>query len=237
MRKSQIVSPPAAKAAADALPASKAGEPTWEIAAALYPRQGEWTEEEYFEIRERSDRRIEFVRGYLDFHDMTEWVHAVLCRWLFRWLDREAEAAGGGATFFSPVTVQLEPGELDREPDVFVLRPGVRFAGQRFPGADKVLLAIEVVSPSRPSVQRDRVTKRAEYAEAGIPEYWIVDRRHPEGPQVLVLTLPDGADEYAEAGVYSPGDAAASVALPGLICDVAALFSAAAGTEDHTAGA
>ena len=237
MKKSQTIpEPPAVEAAADAFPVSKAGEPTWEVAAALYPKQGEWTEEEYFEIRQRSERRIEFVRGYLDFHDMTEWVHAVLCRWLFRWLDREAEAAGGGETFFSPVTVQLEPGELDREPDVFVLRPGVRFAGQRFPGVDKVLLAVEVVSPSRKSVRRDRVTKRAEYAEAGIPEYWIVDRRHPDGPQVLVLTLTGGADGYVEAGVYRPGDSAASVALPGLTFDVAALFAAAEGAETGPAG-
>ena len=31
----------------------------------------------------------------------------------------------------------------------------------------------EVVSPDRP--ERDLVDKRIDYAEAGIPEYWVVD--------------------------------------------------------------
>ena len=206
---------------------SKPGEPTWEVAAELYPRQGEWTEEQYFEVRSRSDRRIEFVRGYLDFHDMVEWVHAVLVRWLFRWLDAEAGPAGGGEVFFSPVTVQLEPGELDREPDLFVLRPGVSRSGRRCPVASDVLVALEVVSTSARSVRRDRTTKRAEYAAVGIPEYWVIDRRHPDGPHVLVLTLPNGATEYSEHGTFRPGDTATSPALPGLRCDVAALFAAA----------
>lgn len=37
-------------------------------------------------------------------------------------------------------------------------------------GAD---LAVEVVSEDDPG--RDLITKRLEYAQAGIPEYWIVD--------------------------------------------------------------
>jgi Uma2 family endonuclease len=37
-------------------------------------------------------------------------------------------------------------------------------------GAD---LVVEIVSPD--DVERDIVIKRADYAEAGIPEYWIVN--------------------------------------------------------------
>jgi Uma2 family endonuclease len=39
-------------------------------------------------------------------------------------------------------------------------------------GAD---LVVEIVNRDDPA--RDLETKRAEYAEAGIPEYWIVDPR------------------------------------------------------------
>ncbi len=37
-------------------------------------------------------------------------------------------------------------------------------------------LAVEIVSPD--SVERDWVTKRAEYERGGVREYWIVDPQH-----------------------------------------------------------
>ncbi|MEU5847371.1 Uma2 family endonuclease [Saccharopolyspora shandongensis] len=43
--------------------------------------------------------------------------------------------------------------------------------------ASDVVLAVEVVSPG--SGRTDRVLKFAEYAEAGIPNYWIVDLEKP----------------------------------------------------------
>lgn len=39
--------------------------------------------------------------------------------------------------------------------------------------ADDVLLAVEIISPR--SRRTDRITKFAEYADAGIPHYWIID--------------------------------------------------------------
>jgi Uma2 family endonuclease len=47
-------------------------------------------------------------------------------------------------------------------------------------GAD---LAMEVVSKGKEDRKRDLITKRFEYARAGIPEYWIVD------PQTRRITL------------------------------------------------
>ena len=218
---------------------SAVGEPTWEVAEFCFPRQGTWTEGEYLAVRPAVEGRVEFIHGTLDFHEMVDWAHGLLCRWLFLWLHESAAASGGGEVQFAPVTV--ESGEIDREPDLFVLRPGVRRAGRRSPDADDLLAAFEVVSRSRRSVTRDRVTKRAEYAAAGIPEYWIVDPRPdadpgdggPPGPHIVVLTLSDGATPgagtYAEHGTFRPGDTATSPALPGLACDVAALFAAAEG--------
>ena len=46
----------------------------------------------------------------------------------------------------------------------------------------------------------DLVDKRRDYAEAGIPEYWIVD---PRGETITVLGLRRGA--YLEQGVYRRG--------------------------------
>ncbi len=68
-------------------------------------------------------------------------------------------------------------------------------------GAD---LALEIVSPEKP--ERDLAQKRADYAEAGVSEYWIIN---PQDESVTVLRL-DGM-QYIEAGVYRRGASASSV--------------------------
>ncbi len=66
---------------------------------------------------------------------------------------------------------------------------------------------------------RDLVVKRADYAEADIPEYWIVN---PELATVTVLTLV--GDAYFEHGVFTRGASATSPLLEGLALDVSAMF-------------
>ena len=58
-----------------------------------------------------------------------------------------------------------------------------------------MLLAVEVVSASSEMV--DRVIKRDEYAKAGIPRYWIVDR--DPANTVLMYDLAEAGSAYAEA--------------------------------------
>jgi Uma2 family endonuclease len=43
--------------------------------------------------------------------------------------------------------------------------------------ASEVRLVVEIVSPG--STRTDHVYKRSEYADAGIPHYWIVDTTEP----------------------------------------------------------
>lgn len=57
-------------------------------------------------------------------------------------------------------------------------------AEQQVIAATGVRLAVEVLSPSNRTT--DLVTKRVDYAAAGIPSYWLVD---PEVPSVTVLEL------------------------------------------------
>lgn len=62
--------------------------------------------------------------------------------------------------------------------------------------ADLVVLAVEVLSPG--TVRTDRITKAAEYADAGIGVYWIVDLEPP-----VILTahvLVDGEYEITAQG-------------------------------------
>jgi Uma2 family endonuclease len=68
--------------------------------------------------------------------------------------------------------------------------------------ADEVEIAVEIIShvdddptKDRAAVARDRVVKFREYAQAGIPEYWIVDEvpDDPEDASVEIYRLKDGA--------------------------------------------
>ncbi|WP_026122172.1 Uma2 family endonuclease [Nocardiopsis halotolerans] len=78
-----------------------------------------------------------------------------------------------------------------RIPDLAVIRP----ENAESPYLTKPpLLAVEVVSPE--SVIRDHHTKRHEYAEFGIPSYWIITP-DPEEPSIAELRLKNG--EYTEA--------------------------------------
>ncbi len=87
-----------------------------------------------------------------------------------------------------------------RMPDLLVRRrvPGVRpEQGDR----SGVALVVEVISPG--SVRTDRVTKRREYAAAGIPNYLIVEVGPNDGPhlwlfETLVADDASGITTYAK---------------------------------------
>ena len=104
------------------------------------------------------------------------------------------------------------------QPDVVLLRlrPDLYLAGH--PQPEDILLLIEVADTS---VNYDRSVKGPLYAEAGIPEYWIVN---PEDETVTVLKL-DG-EKYVEHGVFRRGEAASSVLLKGFTVSVDAVFDA-----------
>ena len=89
-------------------------------------------------------------------------------------------------------------------------------------GAD---LVMEVVSEDR---TRDLVEKRREYAQARIPEYWLVDRRDR---RITVLRL--GRGRYSVHSEYGIGDRATSALLKGFGVDVAAVWAAAVRSSDE----
>jgi Uma2 family endonuclease len=64
--------------------------------------------------------------------------------------------------------------------------------------------------------------KRADYAVARIPEYWIV---HPGEATIPVLTLVHGG--YVDHGVFRRGETATSALLSGYTVSVDAVCDAA----------
>jgi Uma2 family endonuclease len=198
---------------------SRTGEPTWEVAR-LFPRQGHWTEAAYLDLGTK--QLVEFVRGRLEFLPVPTKLHQRLLKRIFLLLNNVVERLELGEVFPAPLRVRTVDGVL-REPDVVFLPPDDG-SDPRAPAVG-MQLAVEVVSPGKRNRQRDLEEKREEYAEARVPEYWIVDE---EERRLTVLVL-DG-DAYRVHGEFDPGSTATSIRVPEFTVDVAALFDAAGGT-------
>ena len=190
-------------------------EPAWDIAQ-LFPPQGSWSEEEYLALD--GNRIVEFSDGHIEVPPMPTTSHQLMVAYLHGLLFSFVSPRRLGTALFAALRVRLRP-EKFREPDVvFMLKKHFRRMGEEFwEGAD---LVMEVVSGNKEDRRRDLVTKRKEYARAGIPEYWIVD---PQEERVLVLRLE--GKRYKIHGNFSKGQAAVSVLLPGFSVDVNELFS------------
>jgi len=180
----------------------------------LLPEQGAVREDEYLWLTDRARRAIEFNEGSLEALLPPTRGHQLLLKLLLRLFAAIVEPSGG-IVLFAPLRLRLRAGKF-REPDLLLLRDARDPRnGERFwTGAD---LVVEIVSADDPA--RDLVTKRREYAEAGIPEYWLVD---PLDRSVTVLTLAD--DTYREAGRFVPDELATSPLLPALAVPMGALF-------------
>ncbi|MFZ1769975.1 MAG: Uma2 family endonuclease [Caldilinea sp.] len=198
-------------------PPNEWAEPAWDVAL-LFPNQGAWSVGEYLALE--TNRLVEFSHGSIEVLPMPSDRHQSIVAYLFGILLAYAQQTGG-KVLFAPFRLQLWPGKL-REPDLVFLAAAddPRREDPFWNGAD---LVVEVVSPDDP--HRDLVTKRFEYARAGIPEYWIVD---PRDESITVLHLADeqSASPYAEHGRFSRGDMADSPSFEKLVFDVTAVFDA-----------
>jgi Uma2 family endonuclease len=79
---------------------------------------------------------------------------------------------------------------------------------------------MEVISDDDPG--RDLQTKRLEYAEANIPEYWIVD---PRAKSITVLKLE--GNRYVTHDQAQTGGVVSSQLLGGFCAEVKSVFDAA----------
>jgi Uma2 family endonuclease len=182
----------------------------------MLPPQGEWTEEQYLVLTQHSNRLVEFTDGFLEVLPMPTDHHQAILGFLYIAFFQYLKPRGGKVRF-APLRLLIRPGKF-REPDLLLLLSAGDPRGQdRFwTGAD---LALEVVSEEKP--ERDLVDKRGDYAEARVPEYWIVN---PQTETITVLQLQ--GDAYQEVGRFRRGESAASALLNGFVVDVSAVFDA-----------
>ena len=182
----------------------------------LLPLQGLWTEQQYLALTNQTNHLIEFTDGEIEVLPMPTSSHQIMLLLLYD-LFRAVIQQTGGRILVAPLRIQVRPGKY-REPDILMLQDASdpRYQEAFWLGAD---LVVEIVSPDRP--ERDTREKPRDYAEAGIPEYWIVN---PLNATITVLTL--AGSSYRPHGVFQRGEHATSHLLQGFRVLVDQVFEA-----------
>ena len=187
------------------------------VAVDLRSLQGLWTQAQYLRLTNHARLLLEFTDGHLEVLPMPTDHHQAISQCLFLAL-LPVVGAMGGKVHYAPLRLRIREGKF-REPDLLLVLDAddPRRRNDYWRGAD---LVMEIVSPDAPG--RDLHVKREDYAEARIPEYWIVN---PIDETITVLTL--AGDAYTEHGVFRRGRQAESKCLDGFTVSVAEVFDAA----------
>ncbi|HYD89018.1 MAG TPA: Uma2 family endonuclease [Vitreimonas sp.] len=149
--------------------------------------------------------RIELRRGVLVQMSPEYLPHGRFKAWLFKTLDAAIAAARSPYAIDIEVTVRF-PGRFRPSPDVTVWDGGP-LKGP-IPG-EKARLCVEV---SDDTFADDIGAKRIEYAEAGLPEYWVLD---VNARAVHRFWQPHEGD-YAKRDIIRAGEALTSATLAGI---------------------
>ena len=138
--------------------------------------------------------------------------HVLLISRLQRVLTLPCQSAG----FYVRIQVPVALTNINApEPDVAVVRGTEEDYAERHPGPADLPLVIEVADSS---LSIDRSTKQRLYANAGIPQYWLVNL--PES-LVEVYEHPDPATgKYSLKTVYGPGQTISWVMSPTQILEI-----------------
>ena len=187
----------------------------------LFPLQGEWMEEDYFDLPE-STRIIELSEGRLVLPEMPKYSHQYAVGELFARLREFVQQQNLGVVALAPLSVRLWPDKI-RQPDiVFMHRDHADRIGEDYWGVPD--LVVEVISPRTPqssgTEHTDRQEKFWEYAQAEVAEYWLV---HPLDRTIEVFVLRDR--EFHLLGQWNAEDTARSEVLAGLEIAVQEVFA------------
>src|SRR6476469_6567988 len=165
------------------------------------PRGGEEWTTEMLKLLPSDGLRYELIDGILIVSPAPALRHQRAIRRLCRIF--EDNCPDDHEVFFAPLDWQPD-GRTSLEPDLLVV------AKDRLGEAnitENPALVVEVLSPS--TSRFDRVLKFSRYAEAGIPQYWIVD---PRTPSVEVFGL--DADGSYQLTARTEGNGSVTVAAP-----------------------
>lgn len=187
-------------------------QPAW---IELFPRPGEWTETDYFPLSEQG-RIVELSDGNVEVSPVPTDFHQLILGRLFALLFAFVNTHKLGQVRFAPLPTRLWPGKV-REPDLIYMSAAHADRIRKYWGVPD--LAVEVISEG--TEYKDREIKRGEYAQAGIPEYWIID---PLSRTIELLRLNPNTDAYDLTARLTGSDTLTSPTFPGFALALAELF-------------
>jgi len=173
--------------------------------ARLFPRQGKWTEADYFRLPE-TNRIIELSEGRLIITPSPTSQHQRIAFRLSNLLGNYILSHNLGEVVTTPMDTRLWKGKI-RQPDIaFMSNEHLDRITEQLWGVPD--LVVELLSEGTAKV--DKEDKYFEYQRAGVQEYWIVD---PFNQSIEVYTLKNGI--YEIFGKWGPGEIAKSKLLDG----------------------
>ena len=117
-------------------------------------------------------RRYEVIDGELYASPAPTWEHQAAVQELLIQLRTYLAGTAIGHVVLSPADVEFRDDRMV-EPDLFVVPLVDGRAPRDWQEAGRLLLAVEIVSPS--TARADRLKKRTLYREERVDEYWVVD--------------------------------------------------------------
>lgn len=174
------------------------------------------TFEEYCVYQDDSDVQYELYNGKLIPMPTATILHIKICEYLVYQLQRYLADRNLNLVVKTGLGVRTADAK-SRIPDVVVCTRNLWAQAEDRPGAgilafeEKPLLVVEVVSENR---RQDYVIKRAEYEQANVPEYVIVDPAQNR-ERVRVLAFLEGEESYTQVD-YLLGQEMVSVVFPEL---------------------
>jgi len=182
---------------------------TTEIAR-LFPRQGEWTESDYFRLPE-TNQIVELSEGRLIITPAPKPKHQKISLNLSFLFITYVRSQKSGELAYAPIDVRLWEGNV-RQPDIaFMSNEHLDRITEELWGVPD--LVVEILSEGTAKI--DREEKYLEYQNAGVLEYWIVD---PYTKTIEVFTLENGV--YKVFGKWGIGEVAKSRILDGFVVSV-----------------
>ncbi len=173
--------------------------------ACLFPKQGDWTESDYFRLPE-TNRIVELSEGRLIITPSPTEQHQMVLGNLFVLFKMHIRSKKLGKVLTSPMDVRLYEGVI-RQPDiVFMSNEHNDRTTEELWGVPD--LVVEILSKGM--IKEDREKKFKEYQNARVQEYWIVD---PFKKIIAIYTLENGTFELF--GKWGQGEIAKSKLLTG----------------------
>ena len=182
------------------------------------PTRRLFTVDEYYRMAEAGilceDDRVELVEGEIVEMPPIGSQHASAVRVLNNFFARRLQPTLAIMSVQDPVRINDQTELL---PDVCLLKPRSDFYSSAHPTAEDVLLLIEV---SDTTLAYDSGRKQALYADAAIPEYWVVDVTH----RCIQVYRGPASGNYKQRLIMETGETIAPLAFPDATVAVDSLF-------------